>query len=147
MTKKGRLPQTKSGKKDKFLDTAQAFVTYGELLRLARIILKQDGRLNEQNWLLDIRLQVESDFCFNAVLNLFGLDKDWIRKVLDGLYKDKESFTEEAMKFADNIIGSKKKLRLYTSDDLKKEIVQQGEKRKMQKRLIDPKKEGGILVK
>lgn len=141
---RGRLPSRKyTQKKGRTENITEGLVVYMELAKAARLVLINDGRMNDVP-LLDFKLQNEAKFCMNLLLNICKVTKAYIVSVQQTVHDDAKKFEKEANNFADSIIPkTEKDFKLYSYGDLKKQIIAEGQRKKMNEKV---KGGGNVLL-
>ena len=85
-------------------DVALNFVKYMELAKAARIYLKATNRYKLK---IDFMLEVEANFCLDALERIFRVSKAWIAEAQKFVLSDKEKFRDEVKGFSDGAIPEK----------------------------------------
>jgi len=122
---KGRKGQSgiAGGRRVRMASTAadamiQGIVVYMEIANAARMQLMKDKVLTPG---IDMRLQIERDFCMNILQNICHLKQSYIQNLQRQVHEDKEKFEEEVKGFCDAVVP--KKRRIVQSKDFKREVA------------------------
>ena len=86
---------------------------------------------------IDIRLQVEKEFCMNLLVNMCHLKQSHIQKLRDEIHKDEKKFTKDVLAFCDAVVPAKK--RIIQSKNFNQEVAALlGRDKKIEK--------GGVII-
>lgn len=140
MSKRGRVLVTKfKGRDNKLLEIAQGFVVYREWALAAMPKLRARKKSFNKN--VQIRLQVEANFCFNALLHIFRMSRAFIENTRKQIHLDEEKFQENLEKFIKTVDPKESTLITNNLDrELKNILNLQQQHRKIQEK-------GDILIK
>ena len=98
----------------------QGITVYMEIANAARLQLIKDKALSMG---IDLRLQVERDFCMNILVNICKLKQSHIQKLRDEVHEDEKKFEKEVEGFCEAIVPKKKRTRIIQSKDFRKEVA------------------------
>jgi len=128
MTKnKRKIPRTSptspSKKHSRLDEIVLDLIYYMELAKGARAYLALSEALSP---VLDIKLRVEAEFCYNLLVRIFRVNPPFIARVVQRIHADKDKFREEVERFAEALVpGVTRTIRLFTDADFKREIAKQ----------------------
>ena len=145
MTKtKGRIPQTSptspSRKHSRLDEIVLDLIYYMELAKGTRAYLALSKALPP---VLDIKLQVEANFCYNLLVRIFRVNPPFIAQVVQKIHSEKDRFRKEVEQFAEALVpGVTRTIHLFTDADFRNEIKRQERMHQREKVL----KKGGNLI-
>lgn len=122
--KKRSYPKTKikKGSVDLLNFAITNVIMYMEIEKDAKAILIRNKQLTP---FLNMKLQLEMDFCGNVLKNLFGVSGAEVLRIGEKL-RESEAWAEEVDAFIDTVSpGSTKKIRLFNEQDFRGELANQ----------------------
>lgn len=110
MSKQRVIPTKIGQKRDRFQDAILDIILYKELALGARKLLAVNKKLLPQ---VDIRLQIEINFCMNLLVNIFKVSQAYVMQVSFSFRKDKD-FQKNVERFVEDVMpGASKLVNLY----------------------------------
>lgn len=119
---KGRRGMPGHGKKvkrkeNKYDTMIEAIAIYGELAGAAIPYLKKNNQWTAN---LEIRMTIESHFCYRLLFNMFGLSEEFIADLVKRVHEDDKRFKAQLEKFCAGVTG---KGGVLVTDNLDQEMA------------------------
>jgi len=138
MGKKDRpgIPKSKVQASNNSVEAIAQQIIYIMTLNMrARSYLRSNKRLTPR---LDFQLVTETNFAAGILINIFSLEKSYIKNIQAQMQADKDRFEKELEKFCESIVPDASKPKIFTVQEFEKELAQ--------KRGLKQRKPGSFIM-